>query len=122
MNPWFKLALAATLAAIVIVFIRDSMSQGEADAWSRLAEARVQEDSVEALERVRESADGTASEPWVAFDLTMALYDKGGAQDLKRAAQVAQATLTEYPDHAVSTLLKDLLPALKSYGTAPAGS
>ncbi len=115
MNQWIRLAIVVAVAAVIIVAIQEMRAGSEMSAWDDLAEARVGEDSVAALESAREAADGTSAEPWAAFDLTMALYREGTPADLQRAAQVARAVVDEHPDHAVAGLLRDVLPALESY-------
>jgi hypothetical protein len=119
MNRWIQAATAAAVIAIVFVIFVEYQKSSEAAAWTRLGEARTQENLIDALESAREATTGTEAEPWIAFELTMALYEEGGAADLQRAAQVARATIGEYPGHAVTKLLEGLLPALDSYATAP---
>jgi len=116
MNPWIRLAIIVAVAATIMVAIQEWRVSATMAAWDQLAAARVGESPVASLESAREAADGTDAEPWAAFDLTMALYREGTRADLQRAAQVARATVEEYPDHAASRLLQDVLPALESYG------
>jgi len=115
MNPWIRLAILIAVVATAFVAVQEMRVRSTMAAWDHLAEARASESPVAALESAREASDGTAAEPWAAFDLTMALYREGGRAEIQRAAQVARATVEEYPDHAVAGLLEEVLPALESY-------
>jgi len=118
MVRWIQVVTVLAVIAITLVIISEYREHKQFKAWNGLGDALAQENRVEALEIAREASGGTNAEPWIAFDLTMALYQEGSAEDLQRAAQVAQATIQEYPDHPVSKLLAGLLPALKSYAPA----
>ena len=115
MKRWIQTAAVVAVIAIAFVIFIEVRRSSEAAAWSRLGEARASADPVTALESAREATAGSPAEPWVGFDLTMALYEEGSAEDLKRAAQVAQATIDQDPDHPASKLLESILPALASY-------
>lgn len=122
MNRWMQAAAAITVIAIAVVVFIEYREGNESAAWTRLGEARAQEDLVAALESAREAASGTSAEPWTAFDLTMALYEGGSAEEMERASQVARATIDKNANDAVSELLESIMPALESYSAASAGS
>jgi len=115
MNRWIQAAVGLAVLAMIGVLISETRTAAVNDAWSALALARLDEDPIPALESAREAADGTSAEPWASFELAMMLYDDGGAEERQRAEQVAQATITEHPDHAVAPLLQKLLTALNTY-------
>lgn len=108
------MGIAVALLAVVAVIITTQMNQADEAGWAELAAAR-QEGSVEALETARETARGTSAEAWINFHLAMALYSSGTSSDLQRAIQVANESISDYPDHAATGFLRDQLPALESY-------
>jgi len=122
MNRWIRTITAVAVIAIALVIFFEYRESKQTDAWNRLGNALGQANPVEALEVAREASVGTEAEPWIALDLTLALYEEGTLDDLQRAAQVAQATVKTYPDHPVSKLLSDALPALMSYAAAAPAS
>jgi hypothetical protein len=123
MNGWIRTITAVAVIAIAVVIFFEYRESKQTEAWNRLGSALGQANPIEALEIAREASGGTDAEPWIAFDLTIALYEEGSPGDLQRAAQVAQAAIKDYPDHPVCKLLSEVLPALRSYAadsqTAP---
>ena len=115
MNRWIQAAVGLAVLAIIFVLISETRAAGERDAWAAVALARFEEDPIPAMESAREAAAGTPAEPWASYELAMMLYDEGGASELQRAAQVAESTIAEHPNHAVTGLLQKLLGALKTY-------
>lgn len=117
MSIWIKAAIAvAAVAIIVVVFTAQRAASREA-AWSQLAAARAGNFSVEALEDAREAAKGTDAEPWIVYRLTYSLYLEGTPADLERARQVASAAVQDYPDHALTPMLQDMLEKIGSFQT-----
>ncbi|MDG2150446.1 MAG: hypothetical protein P8N09_13085 [Planctomycetota bacterium] len=115
MNRWIRTITAVAVIAIAMVVFFEYRESKQTEAWNRLGSALGQANPVEALEIAREASVGTEAEPWIALDLTLALYEEGSLDDLQRAAQVAQSTVKGYPGHPASKLLSEVLPALKSY-------
>ncbi|MCB9898048.1 MAG: hypothetical protein H6825_08595 [Planctomycetes bacterium] len=115
MNPWIKILLAASGVAVVFIVINAMHHASEDAAWTHLAMARADGNSIEALETARDSAADTVAEPWISYFLAMQLYQAGEPDQLQRARQIASDLKAEHPDHALVPYLDRLIAAIDSY-------
>jgi hypothetical protein len=119
MHPALKALIAVTVIAIIIVVYRSQSQADEQSGWAQYGAAEAKGMSVEALESARDQAKGTSAEPWIAYELAMKLCTTGGHSNLDRSKQIAQETLSNYPDHPVAEWLKKLVAVADSFAGVP---
>jgi predicted Zn-dependent protease len=110
----FQIIIGLAIVAVVGLVIHQQRKSSDDAGWTALAVAAGKGGDIEALREAALDAKDTSAEPWVAVQLSTALYDAGGAANVDQARVVARQALERFPGHPAASLLSSLLAALDS--------
>lgn len=110
----FQIIIALAVVAVAGLVIHQQRTSADDAGWTALAVAAGKGGDIDALREAAVDAQGTTAEPWVAVQLSTALYDAGGPANVDQARVVARQALERFPEHPAASLLSRLLAALDS--------